>query len=257
MEKIELRLYSIDTNPEQSLNDHIAGFEKEYPQYKVNFHGIERVRYDEAVRTAVTGGEPTDILLLDGQFVMSYMKDDLIYAAEDYVDFKDRYAKGVLDTISHDGKVWAVPWESAVCLLWLDKDVFDKYDLPIPETWSDMLTIRDKLKGTGIAPFVYPSAQVWWMPMLVFITLPDFTNNDPIGYTMETMRGEHGYDSPAYLNSYKRIQSTVWEYSWHTLYFTISGSAFLPGTVFHRINSSWDLEITKVFFFVQINFTMQ
>jgi ABC-type glycerol-3-phosphate transport system substrate-binding protein len=155
----------------------------------------------------VTGGEPTDILLLDGQFVMAYKRDDLIYPAEDYVDFVDRYAKGVLDTISHDGKAWAVPWESVVCMFWLNKNVFQEYNLPRPNTWNDVKTIRDKLEGTGIAPIVYPAAQVWWMPMLLFVTLADFTDNDPIGFTMKTMRGEVGYNHPNYVNAYTRIES--------------------------------------------------
>ena len=208
-DKIELHLYSIDTNPEQSMNDLIAGFEKENPKYKVTFHGFERVRYDEAVRTAVTGEQPIDILLMDGQFIVSYSRDGLIYAASDLVDFKSRYAKGVLDTITIDGKVWAVPWESSVVLFWLNDTVFKKYALPAPNTWDDVKAIAKKLKGTEIAPLVYPSAQVWWMPMLLFLTLPDFTNNDPIGFTMKTMKGEVGYDHPNYIKAYKRIESLV------------------------------------------------
>jgi raffinose/stachyose/melibiose transport system substrate-binding protein len=91
----------------------------------------------------------------------------------------------------------------------LNKEVFAKYDLPDPETWEDVKMIAQKLKGTGVAPLVYPSAQVWWMPMLVFLTLPDFTDNDPIGYVSKVMRGEGKYNDPPYINSYKRIRSFV------------------------------------------------
>jgi len=207
----ELHFYSIDTNPDQSINKHIAGFEAENPQYKVTYHGFERARYDEAVRTAVTGGEPIDILLLDGQFVVAYKNDGLIYPAEDYVDFKDRYAQGVLDAITHDGKTWGIPWQSSVMCYWLNDPIFKKYDLPDPETWDDLITIRDKLEGTGIAPMVYPCSQVWWVPALMFSTLPDYVDNDPIGFTKRTLRGEFGYDDPAYIKAFDRVQKFVTE----------------------------------------------
>jgi raffinose/stachyose/melibiose transport system substrate-binding protein len=204
----ELHLYSIDTNPEQALNSIIAAFEKDNPEYKIVFHGFERARFDEAVRTAVTGDQPIDIIVLDGQFVIAYIRDGLIDAAEKYVpDVRKRYAQGVLDTITHDGKVWAVPWQSSVVSFWMNQDVFKKYNLPQPETWADLKTIANKLKGTDVSALVYPAAQVWWEPMLLFLTLPDFCGNKPLEFTNKTLRGEVKYTDPAYVKALTRIKS--------------------------------------------------
>ena len=139
------------------------------------------------------------------------MRNGLIYATEDYVDIKNRYTRRVLDTITHDGKVWAVPWESAVSLFWLNDMVFKKYGFLNPSTWNDIKVIRNKLKGSRTVPIVYPSAQMWLITMLLYLTLPDFSNNDPIGLTMKIMKDEVGYDHTNYIMAYKRIESLAKE----------------------------------------------
>ena len=69
-----------------------------------------------------------------------------------------------------------------------NKQVFKKYDLEIPETWDEFISICDKLNGTEVTPIAFGNSQAWysswWIGLLnTMMVSSEVINKD---YTPET-----------------------------------------------------------------------
>lgn len=60
---------------------------------------------------------------------------------------------GLIDNYTYDGKQYCVPLNVAYWVVYYNKAVFDKYNLTVPETWDDLMTIADTLVKNGEVPF--------------------------------------------------------------------------------------------------------
>jgi ABC-type glycerol-3-phosphate transport system substrate-binding protein len=49
-----------------------------------------------------------------------------------------------------NGKIYGVPFNSAPVGMWYRKDIFDKYNVKLPETWDEYLKIARDLKKKGV-----------------------------------------------------------------------------------------------------------
>lgn len=67
-------------------------------------------------------------------------------------DLKDRFLSGTLDALTFDNKVYGLPAESYFDAMFINKEIFDKYNLSIPKTFDDLLADTKVLKANGIIP---------------------------------------------------------------------------------------------------------
>ncbi|MCX6089942.1 MAG: extracellular solute-binding protein, partial [Candidatus Atribacteria bacterium] len=185
-DKVKLAFYSIRTDEETWVKPLIEKFQKENPNITVEHFAAERIRYDEMVRTAIAGGNPIDILEIDGQFVRAYQRDGLIEDMKKWYEFGDRFFPSAVAAVTSNDQTLMVPSIGmTVCGIYTNDAIFEKYGLPQPKSWDDIQSIHDKLQGTGINTLTYSAGKVWWMPMILFLTLPSYTDNKPQEFTMD------------------------------------------------------------------------
>lgn len=61
-----------------------------------------------------------------------------------------------------DGKVYMIPSNHDITIMmWYDVDIFNKYSLDVPKTWSEFLYVCDILKSNGVLPIVMGNADAW------------------------------------------------------------------------------------------------
>lgn len=78
----------------------------------------------------------------------------------------DKLYPDIRDTVSIDGKVYAVPFESTVWGYLYNKDIFEKNGLKAPDTLDEMKTVVNTLKENGYTPFEL-AFQEQWVPQLM------------------------------------------------------------------------------------------
>ena len=112
---------------------------------------VERVALDLAAGTAA------DVIQMDS-FVVSelasagYVKplDGLAESWDQY----QHYMKGLLDVVSYDGHVYALPTDTDVRMLWYNKNVFAEAGIAMPwepKSWADVIATAETIKEkTGI-----------------------------------------------------------------------------------------------------------
>jgi raffinose/stachyose/melibiose transport system substrate-binding protein len=62
------------------------------------------------------------------------------------------FKQDTLETCKYDGKLYALPFLGFFEGMWVNKDIFDKYDLAIPKTYEDILMVIPVLRSHGIVP---------------------------------------------------------------------------------------------------------
>ncbi len=192
-------------------------FEEANPGITVQYTSLPREQFDAWFKTRINAESDIDIVMLDPQFFLDYWKNgflaDLTYAFKDpaYSNLKrDRFVGGALNFKEMNGKIFNVPMNLIMTLFYYNKGLFEKYDIPVPETYSDLLTVKEKLEGTSILPMAYAGKELWWNPMMYYALLPMYTDNDAQEFTKGTLRGDHKWTDVEYVDALKKLKS-LWD----------------------------------------------
>jgi sn-glycerol 3-phosphate transport system substrate-binding protein len=128
------------------INGMVAEFEKENPDidvepvYAGNYNQIM-----QKVQTAVMGGNPPDIAVVEISELFSLLQMDSLIPLDSYIEmeggqkFLDNFYKGFLgNAYGRDGKIYGFPFQRSTPILYWNKDMFQ--------------AAGDKLKAAGLDP---------------------------------------------------------------------------------------------------------
>ncbi len=112
----------------------------------------------EQVRLALAGGgkSPYEIVQGDATFLTELAINKQILALDDYIEkYKDVYDFGdISDTLytltSPDGKIYGIPFTANSMHYFYNMDIFEEYNISVPETYADVIASAKKLKDADI-----------------------------------------------------------------------------------------------------------
>ena len=142
----------------------VKNFEAANPGTKVNLIKLPSDGYQDRVALDLSSGSAPDLIMVDSFLVAEYAGTGYLLPLDDMVKNWDQfqyYSKGLLDVASYNGKVYALPTDTDVRMLWYNRADFAKAGLPdpwAPKTWDDVLAAAQKLKDAGITdPWIIPA----------------------------------------------------------------------------------------------------
>ena len=142
----------------------VAAFEAANPGTKVNLIKLPSDGYQDRVALDLSSGSAPDLIMVDSFLVAEYAGTGYLLPIDDMVKGWDQfqyYSKGLLDVASFDGKLYALPTDTDVRMLWYNRADFAKASLPdpwTPKTWDDVLAAAQKLKDAGVTdPWIIPA----------------------------------------------------------------------------------------------------
>jgi multiple sugar transport system substrate-binding protein/raffinose/stachyose/melibiose transport system substrate-binding protein len=107
----------------------------------------------------------------------------------------DAFPKGIIDSAAtYNGQKYALPLDYHVAAMWYNPKVMEAAGVQVPiETWDDLKTACETLKGAGVVPFALGSkdqwpAQFWFDYILLRTAGPE--------YRAKLMAGEASYTDP-------------------------------------------------------------
>lgn len=143
--------YIAEAQKLKALDDMVDGFNKEYPDVKVNLESTTLDNYQDVVKLKISTGDAPDIL-----FGSCKTYSDLVNSGniEDLTDqeFTARIDDSVIDNVSIDGKVYSIPLDQLANAVYYNKDIFEELKLDIPTTYSEFIETCRKLKDAGYIP---------------------------------------------------------------------------------------------------------
>ena len=143
------------------LDEIIAEFEEANPNIKIEVQRGSIDSFNQTVMTRFAAGDVPDLFTfsendIDDMVPSGYVMD--LSGSQNVAN----YAEGMLDSLSLDGKVYALPISNDFMCVTYNKTVFaDAGITEAPDTWSSFLEACQKLKDAGVVPIASGFSEQW------------------------------------------------------------------------------------------------
>ncbi len=243
-EEIVLNLYhswSSETTRGEVLTSLVDQFNEEHAgkiQVKMETNS-DFPAYQEKVKTMLSTGTAPDIFHYNyNPNDLSYFESGLLMDFSPYMDdeWKARFEDSDLETLTYDGKLLSIPFESAGAVIWYNKDIFEKVGITeFPDTWDGLLDACKTLQDAGYGGFsLYTGDDAWYSVNL--ITALWIANEGAVKVNTSTSFQTQGLIDA--LNMYKEFC----QYSTSDVIggnYSVAGANFSSGKTTMAIDGSW------------------
>ena len=145
----------------------ISDFEKEYPNIKVEFIHIPQ-NYFQKIHLLFASNTAPDVIFINNLYLPVYANAGLL--RELTVEDRNVYFENSLRTLSYKGKLYAVPRDISNLVIYYNKDIFDKKNVPYPEsswTFSDFLRTAEALTDEETFAISFEEDPLFYLPFLM------------------------------------------------------------------------------------------
>ena len=135
-----------------ALKEMISLFEKENPGIKVDLQTIGYDDYFTQLQSKVVGGNAADVFELNYENFVAYASQGALMDISDYLTDTSGYNQTALKAFNYQGVQYGVPNSFSNCVMFYNKDLFDKagIDYPTSEwTWEDVEKASKKIMALG------------------------------------------------------------------------------------------------------------
>lgn len=140
-----------------------AGFDAIIEAFNTKHPGItvraERATdLDELVRAGIDTGAPVDIVIHPQvELLAALIGEGHVRALDDALDvprLEQDLVAGVLDDVRFDDRTFAIPLRLTIkSLVWYSPSTFEARGYSTPDTWSEMMTLSNRMIAEGLAPW--------------------------------------------------------------------------------------------------------
>lgn len=158
---------AIKTFGVDSWSELIKKFEAQNPTIKVKLTQMPAPAksteiHQYLVTSFQSGQSDIDVFTGDVVWVPEFAAAGWTEPMDAYVK-KNEYYPGVINALSYNGKLAAMPWYVDGGMLYYRKDLLDKYNQPVPKTWDDLIKtsalIKSKENNDKLQQFVWQGKQ--------------------------------------------------------------------------------------------------
>lgn len=148
------------------IQDSIERFMRDFPDVEVESIPYLNDPYKVKLLVAMGTRNPPDVFFSwGGGPLREYIKADQILDITEMMEkdgYKNRFLDSALNTVTFDGRIWAVPVEGCeVALVFYNKKIFKDNDISVPKTYTQLLDIVKKLRSRRIIPFALANRTKW------------------------------------------------------------------------------------------------
>ena len=193
------------------VKDVIAEYEKEHTDIKVETEILNPDQYREKLKVLASSNELPDIGMTwsDG-FIKPYVEGDMLAPLDDVVDndadLKDAFIPGVKESYAVDGKTYGLPLELNISYVFYNKEIFEKYNLEVPQTFEEYKNVVKTLADNGVVPATV-GAKDGWPASFWFMYLADRIGGSTI--LTDVIKGKAKMDDPAIVKAAEEVQNLV------------------------------------------------
>ena len=150
----------------QILKELLSDFEKENPDIKVEFLHIPQ-NYFQKLHLMFASNLAPDVIFINNLNIPVYEK--YLLDLNDIVKNKEDYYPQVLDTMTYEDRLLAIPRDVSTLVVFYNKDLFDKNNLSYPnENWhmTEFLYTAKKLTNNGIYGISFEENSLFYLPYM-------------------------------------------------------------------------------------------
>lgn len=150
----------------QILKELLSDFEKENPDIKVEFLHIPQ-NYFQKLHLMFASNLAPDVIFINNLNIPVYEK--YLLDLNDIVKNKEDYYPQVLDTMTYEDRLLAIPRDVSTLVVFYNKDLFNKNNLSYPnENWNmtEFLDTAKKLTNNGIYGISFEENSLFYLPYM-------------------------------------------------------------------------------------------
>lgn len=157
----------------------LADFERDNPDIKVDFMHIPQ-NYFQKIHLLFASNTAPDVIFMNNQYLPIYINAGVLEDLSGY-DFEfDKFYEKSLKALSHEGKIYAVPRDVSNLVIYYNKDLFDKYNVPYPKkgwTFDEFLLTAQKLTHRPeVFGVSFEDEPLFYLPYLTSMGVEDFSD---------------------------------------------------------------------------------
>lgn len=178
---------------------------------KVKFEFYENEQYKTKLTTLMAANNVEDIFFTwELGFLKPFVEAGKVYSLQEAMDsdseWKARFLEGVLEPLTFDGKLYAVPTQTTFCVMFYNKQIFEDNGLSIPTTYEEFLNVCETLKNNGITPMSLGGSDAWIPAQFV----QQITNGIAgIELYNGICDGTRKWNDPAHIEAAKEVQAMI------------------------------------------------
>jgi xylobiose transport system substrate-binding protein len=207
--------------------------------------------YTNKLRVAMGSPNKPDVFFnWGGGSIRTYVQNGLLTDLTPTFDadpaFKAKFLPAVLDAGKIDGKFYGVPLRGMQpVILFYNKDVFARAGVAAPPTtWAETLTVVDKFKAAGVAPFALAGNQSW--TLLMWLEYLTDRYGGPEAFAAVAANEQDAWRQPAITQALDAITALVERGGFASNFASVgyeeggAGTLFAKGRAAMHLMGSWE-----------------
>lgn len=143
----------------------VEEFERLHPEIKVNCHYSEWSGYQTRSNAQMASDTEADVMQINYAWIQQYSPDGTRYydinVLKDYIDLSN-FSQEELDFGMQGGKLNAIPIALNTQTVYINKTVYAKYGLGVPETWDDLFEAASVMSADEVYPLSGTSKSIYF-----------------------------------------------------------------------------------------------
>lgn len=163
-EKVTLRWLQNQVEYTDQVKNMAKAYEKEHKNVSIEVEVIGDDYYD-ILKTKASSGDMPDVFMTAGYNEIATYKEYIMDVSDQ--PFVEKIVDGAKECASLDGKIMGLPVQMSANGIVYNKEVFEKYNLDIPKTFTELEEVCKVLKENGITPFANQFKDDWLLGQLL------------------------------------------------------------------------------------------
>ncbi|MFT5852714.1 MAG: multiple sugar transport system substrate-binding protein [Colwellia sp.] len=184
----------------------VRAFEKEYPGTQISITSFTSEVYKTKFPQMLLSNQYDILNWHAGERLFEYIKQGNVASISDILTAKEMtgmFDKAVIDAISLEEKIYALPISYYQIGFYYHKPLFSKLGLTKPSNWDEFLEVCDILKQNNVSPIYIGSKSNW--PVTAWFDYLNLRLNG-IQFHKDLMRGEASYLDERIQNVLKKLR---------------------------------------------------
>ncbi len=196
---------------------------------KVHLDFFENDPYKQKLQVAMGAKNPPDIFFgWGGGILKTYVNAGDVYDLTPDLnaapDWKNKFFPSVLSNAAFNGKFYGIPNAGMQTeLFFYNKDIFSKYKLNPPTTWSELLNVINVLKKNNLIPIALAGGSQW--PYLMYAEFLVDRIGGADAFKAVFAGQPNAWSDPAFIKANTMIQDLVKMGAFGTTYTSTSADA--------------------------------
>ena len=250
-----LTMWLVTTGPspaDTAIKNLAASFSSSHPGDNITVQFIQNQDYKTKIQTAMgAGNEPQIFWSWGGGPLQSFIKAGKVTSlgTTDSAPYLKQFLPSSLGAVTVDGQVYGAPVEGTQPVYFFyNKQIFSKYKLTFPTTWSGLLSTIATLKQDGVQPISLAEGDQW--PGLMYIEyLANRVGGPTVAQALQSGQAD-AWSNPAITKALGYIQDLVKAGAFGTNYDSLhfdghSDALVYTGKAAMQLMGDWDISSTS------------